>query len=130
MDFRKGIYPSLQTIKPPRNPSKPFLVVCWTRAIQGVRPSCIFGLLEAHQVGVGRTVKLQGCTLPKTNSEFTPENRPGPKRKLILLGPSVSGAILVLGRVTVFVLFEHQDVTETNLLVSLGCILPPIIMVQ
>ena len=34
-------------------------------------------------------------TLPETNSEFAPENRPGPKRKYHVNQPSISGAFAV-----------------------------------
>ena len=47
-------------------------------------------------MGTGRDIPRN--TL-ETNSEFTPENRPGPKRKRSYSNHPFSGAILVLGRV-------------------------------
>ena len=38
-----------------------------------------------HEMQVGMEQVEDGgrCTLPETNSKFAPENRPGPKRKLV-----------------------------------------------
>ena len=47
-------------------------------------------------------------TLPKTNSEFTTENRPGPKRKRSYSNHPFSGAMLVSGRAITWNIFTNS----------------------
>ena len=55
---------------------------------------------------------LGGCTLPKTN--IAPENRPGPKRKLVFQ-PSIFGCkLFVSGMVSSMVFWEDSPLFQDN----------------